>query len=206
MNNNPTTSTFNNNTNNNNNPSTNKNNINYDNDKPIIRPPPLIPFLEGTETTKEQMEKQLQIKKTIEIISESCLSKTLMVGVVGAGLGGAFGLISTSFALESTFLKTPEQILREEQMTSKEKIREYFKETKNRCVSMGKSFGAVGALYTIVECSLEKFRAKKDLKGSMIAGCVAGGLLASRAGPKAAVFGCATFSAFSLAIDWFTDY
>jgi hypothetical protein len=36
-----------------------------------------------------------------------------------------------------------------------------------------------------------------------MAGCVAGGLLTARAGPQAMVIGCAGFTAFSVAIDYF---
>lgn len=171
----------------------------------IIRPPPMSLFLEGADAA-EQIQKQLTIKKAIETMTESCLSKSVFAAVAGTVLGGAFGIISTSFTLESTLMKTPQQIIREEQMTSREKIREYFRETKTRSVSMAKSFGAVGALYSLFECTLEKVRAKKDVKGSLMAGCLSGAVLARKAGVGAMVFGCLSFSAFSGAIDYFTEY
>lgn len=37
----------------------------------------------------------------------------------------------------------------------------------------------------------------------MSAGCFTGGVLAAKAGPKAAAMGCAGFAAFSAAIDYF---
>ncbi|KAG2388030.1 hypothetical protein C9374_000880 [Naegleria lovaniensis] len=171
----------------------------------IIRPPPMSLFLEGADAA-EQIQKQLAIKKAMETMTESCLSKSAFAAVAGTVLGGAFGIISTSFTLESTLMKTPQQIIREEQMTSREKIREYFRETKTRSVSMAKSFGAVGALYSLFECSLEKVRAKKDVKGSLMAGCLSGAVLARKAGIGAMIFGCLSFSAFSGAIDYFTEY
>ena len=140
------------------------------------------------------------------MISESCITKSAFAGVAGCALGGVFGLISASFTLENSFAKTREQIIAEEKLTGREKVREYFRETKNRCVSMGKNFGQVGALYTIFECTLEKVRAKKDIQGSMIAGCLAGATLARNTGISGMAFGCATFSAFSGVIDWWTEY
>ncbi|EFC46217.1 predicted protein, partial [Naegleria gruberi] len=134
---------------------------------------------------------------------ESCVSKSAFAAVAGTVLGGAFGIISASFTLENTYMKTPQQIIREESMTGREKVREYFRETKNRCVSMGKSFGAVGALYSFFECSLEKVRGKKDVKGSLMAGCISGAVLARKAGIGPMILGCATFSAFSGAIDYY---
>lgn len=174
-------------------------------EKRTIRPPPLSLFLEGADAA-EQIQKQLAIKKALDTMTESCVSKSVFAAVAGTILGGAFGIISTSFTLEQTFMKTPQQIIKEEQMTSREKIREYFRETKTKCVTLGKSFGAVGALYSIFECSLEKVRGKKDIKGSLMAGCISGAILARKAGIGAMVFGCATFSAFSGAIDLFTEY
>jgi hypothetical protein len=59
----------------------------------------------------------------------------------------------------------------------------------------------VGGLYTLTECIIEKNRAKHDIPNAMMAGCVAGGLLACKGGPGAMLFGCGGFAAFSGAIE-----
>lgn len=92
-----------------------------------------------------------------------------------------------------------------------------------RSFSSAKNFGMVGALFGATECCIEgvftinrldlvgalliltcaKFRAKNDLKNSIAAGCLTGGILGSRAGPQAAAVGCAGFAAFSTAFDYY---
>lgn len=66
---------------------------------------------------------------------------------------------------------------------------------------LAKAFGGVGMLFSLFECSIEKFRAQHDMKNSMAAGCMAGGLLGARAGPQASAIGCVGFAAFSAVID-----
>lgn len=83
----------------------------------------------------------------------------------------------------------------------KEQIKRGFKDMGSRSYSSAKNFGKVGAIFSGVECCIEGFRAKNDLKNGVMAGCITGGALAAPAGPQAAAFGCAGFAAFSLAID-----
>lgn len=51
-----------------------------------------------------------------------------------------------------------------------------------------------------------QIRAKHDIYNAVYAGCAAGGLLASSAGPKAMCAGCVTFAAFSAFIDKMLDH
>ena len=51
-----------------------------------------------------------------------------------------------------------------------------------------------------------QIRAKHDIYNAVYAGCAAGGVLASSAGPKAACAGCVTFAAFSAFIDRMLDH
>jgi import inner membrane translocase subunit TIM22 len=51
-----------------------------------------------------------------------------------------------------------------------------------------------------------QIRAKHDIYNAVYAGCAAGGVLASSAGPKAACAGCVTFAAFSAFIDKMLDH
>ena len=54
-------------------------------------------------------------------------------------------------------------------------------------------------------CALQ-IRAKHDIYNVVYAGCAAGGVLASSAGPKAMCAGCVTFAAFSAFIDKMMDH
>ena len=58
-----------------------------------------------------------------------------------------------------------------------------------------------GGVYSTVECFLEKFRGKKDMRNAVASGFVTGALLAVRAGPKAMVIGGAGFAVFSAAME-----
>lgn len=50
--------------------------------------------------------------------------------------------------------------------------------------SWGKNFAMVTAVFSGVECAIEKTRAKKDIYNGVSAGCVTGAALAARAGPE----------------------
>nr|GEZ02344.1 mitochondrial import inner membrane translocase subunit TIM22-4-like [Tanacetum cinerariifolium] len=50
-----------------------------------------------------------------------------------------------------------------------------------------------------------KARAKHDMTNTVAAGCVTGGTLSAKGGPKAACIGCAGFAAFSVVIEKFLD-
>lgn len=64
----------------------------------------------------------------------------------------------------------------------------------------------MGALFAGSECVVEKMRAKHDMYNSVYAGCATGAVLAHSGGPKAMCIGCATFAAFSAAIDKFMGH
>lgn len=53
------------------------------------------------------------------------------------------------------------------------------------------------------QCMFETSRAKHDIYNHALAGCFSGAALAARQGPYAAAGGCATFAAFSTAIEHF---
>ena len=71
------------------------------------------------------------------------------------------------------------------------------------CRSYAKGFAAMGALFAGTECVIESYRAKHDGRNSIYAGCATGAILAHSGGPKAMCIGCASFAAFSAAIDRF---
>lgn len=83
----------------------------------------------------------------------------------------------------------------------KKQLTHGFKDMGARSWSTAKNFGAVGALFSGIECGIEGLRAKNDIGNGVAAGCMTGAILARNGGPQAAAIGCAGFAAFSAAID-----
>ncbi|RUS16086.1 mitochondrial import inner membrane translocase subunit tim22 [Endogone sp. FLAS-F59071] len=150
---------------------------------PIGRPPP------------SDMERQV---KMMHAVMESCPFKFATSGVIGFGLGAAFGLIMSSFEYSGPTLDT--EIVKQ---TTGQQIKSAFKDMGTRSYSMAKNFAVVGAIFSGTECIIESYRAKNDIYNGTTAGCITGGVLAARAGPQAAAFGCVGFAAFSAAIEWY---
>ncbi|KAL5483130.1 TIM22 [Sanghuangporus weigelae] len=170
--------------------------------------PPLAPvFLPGKEPlppgmTEEDRAQLMQAKKyqdLISIVPETCVFKTGMAGVAGFGLGAFFSLMSSSFAYEDPLLRSQAQV----NATTTQKARDIFKDMGKGMWRSGKGFGKVGALFAGLECAIESYRAKNDMVNPVVAGFIAGGILARNSGPKAALGGGAAFAAFSAAIDLF---
>ena len=137
-------------------------------------------------------------ERIIQSAMESCLAKSIISLGAGFALGGVFGLVLSSLDTTSHLQ------MQEQNLTTRQQIRQVGREMAQRSYSTAKNFAVVAAVYTGVECVIEGWRAKSDLQNSMYAGCVTGAVLAARAGgPKAAAAGCAGFAAFSTAIDWY---
>jgi mitochondrial import inner membrane translocase subunit TIM22 len=83
-------------------------------------------------------------------------------------------------------------------------LRETWQLMKEKSRSYSKGFASMGFLYSGTECLIEKYRARHDKWNATLAGCATGGLMAAPGGPKAMCFGCASFAAFSTAIEYFT--
>lgn len=138
--------------------------------------------------------------RSMQMLMESCPGKTVVSGVMGFALGGAFGLFMASMQYDTPLSSSPNA----QAITSlplRQQLRAGFKDLGSRSFSSAKNFGKVGAIFAGTECCIEGFRAKNDLKNGVMAGCITGGVLAAPAGPQAAALGCAGFAAFSLAID-----
>ncbi|KAI4269303.1 MAG: hypothetical protein L6R35_006696 [Caloplaca aegaea] len=116
---------------------------------------------------------------------ESCPGKTVMSGVMGFALGGAFGLFMSSMSYDTPVSPHGQQL---PDLPLKDQLRRGFRDMGNRSYSSAKNFG---------------YRAKSDWKNGVSAGCVTGGAIAAKAGPQAAAIGCVGFAAFSAAIDAF---
>lgn len=160
--------------------------------------------------TNEHMEKiQAQIaqqQKTSRFVqtalNESCITKTIFSGVAGGGFGALWGAFTATIDPVSFSRPMIPGIANPGfDPDAKFNFREFGKQTGSRMWFMAKAFGGVGMLFTAYECSVEKYRAQHDLMNSVLAGCMAGGTVAVRAGPKAMALGCAGFAAFSALID-----
>ncbi|KAF6260681.1 mitochondrial protein translocase family, partial [Scenedesmus sp. NREL 46B-D3] len=134
-----------------------------------------------------------------EDMMNNCGVKSVIAGVMGGALGVAFGVFTASLdtqgidAAPNGETKPTRVVLRETWVLMKEKSRGY-----------AKGFAGMGFLYSGTECLIEKYRAKHDNWNATLAGCATGGLMAAPGGPKAMCFGCASFAAFSTAIEYFT--
>lgn len=104
----------------------------------------------------------------------------------GVSVGSSGGVSSTATATASTATATAKQI---------------FKEMGSKTWKSAKGFGKVGALFAIFECPLEAYRGKHDHWNTAFAACMTGGTLGLNTGPQNALIGCASFAAFSLAIE-----
>lgn len=138
--------------------------------------------------------------KYMQMGMESCVGKTIMSGVMGAGLGGMFGLFMSSMRYDTPLTPQGAEIA---SLPIRQQLRQGLREMGRASYSSAKNFGMVGAIFSGTECCIEGFRAKNDLYNGVAAGCITGGALAAKAGPQAAAVGCAGFAAFSAAIDYY---
>ncbi|CUM56531.1 Mitochondrial import inner membrane translocase subunit TIM22 [Debaryomyces fabryi] len=158
--------------------------------------------LPGEQKTYSQMTPEEQAeegaKKMVELM-QSCPGKTVMAGVSGFFLGGFFGLFMASMSYDVPVGTSAVNSIRD--LPFKQQMKIQFSDMGKRTYSSAKNFGYIGMVYSGVECAIESLRAKHDIYNGVSAGCITGGGLAIRAGPQAALVGCAGFAAFSTAID-----
>lgn len=128
-------------------------------------------------------------------IWNNCAIRSVASGIMGGGLGLAMGL----------FLGSLDTHILDDEMTSKQKIVYQAKQMGRRSWSSCKTFAVMGLIFSAAECVVEKARAKHDIANTAVAGCVTGGALSARGGPKAACAGCAGFAAFSVVIEKFLE-
>eukprot|EP00879_Flechtneria_rotunda_P017427 GHRR01018260.1.p1 GENE.GHRR01018260.1~~GHRR01018260.1.p1 ORF type:complete len:172 (+),score=18.39 GHRR01018260.1:23-517(+) len=134
-----------------------------------------------------------------EDMMNNCGVKSVIAGTMGALLGVAFGVFTASLdtqGIDAAPLgetKPTRVVLKETWILMKDKSKSY-----------AKGFAGMGFLYSGTECLIEKYRAKHDKWNATLAGCATGGMMAAPGGTKAMCFGCASFAAFSTAIEYFT--
>ncbi|KAF8067340.1 TIM22-1 [Scenedesmus sp. PABB004] len=163
------------------------------------------PMLQTSLTRRFQGRFKPMVMPTYDLIMQedmmnNCGVRSVIAGVMGACLGVAFGVFTASLdtqGIDAAPLGEPAKptrvVLRETWMLMREKSRSY-----------AKGFGGMGLLYSGTECVIERYRARHDAWNATLAGCATGGLMATPGGPKAMCLGCASFAAFSTAIEYFT--
>jgi import inner membrane translocase subunit TIM22 len=139
-----------------------------------------------------------------EDLMNNCAVKATIAAVMGGLLGVAFGVFTASMDPSMAGAGIDAAPLAENNKTTRQVLRETAVLMRDKSVSYAKGFALMGAVYSSCECVIEKKRARHDFYNAPLAGCAAGGLMAAPGGAKAACFGCATFAAFSAAIEVFT--
>ncbi|MCD9642407.1 hypothetical protein HAX54_029214 [Datura stramonium] len=99
------------------------------------------------------------------------------------------------------FLGALDNPIMQEEMTTRQQIAYQAKQMGRRSWSSCKTFAVMGLVFSAAECTVEKVRAKHDMTNTAVAGCITGGTLSARGGPKAACAGCAGFATFSVLIE-----
>ncbi|PJF17961.1 hypothetical protein PSACC_02195 [Paramicrosporidium saccamoebae] len=119
---------------------------------------------------------------------------------MGFLFGGALGLFLSGMASTG-----PEAAMLGQQpaVGVKAQAKMILKEMGTRTWSSAKNFAYIAALFSGFECVVETYRAKHDMTNTLVAGCLTGGVLGAKSGPKSALLGCAGFAAFSAAIEHF---
>ncbi|KAF8052320.1 hypothetical protein N665_1572s0004 [Sinapis alba] len=125
----------------------------------------------------------------------NCAVKSVASGVMGGGLGLMMGL----------FLGALDNPIMHDTMTGRQQFVFTAKQMGQRSWSSCKTFAVMGLVFSAAECIVEKARAKHDTVNTAVAGCVTGGSMSARGGPKAACIGCAGFATFSVLIEKFFD-
>ncbi|KGN65851.1 mitochondrial import inner membrane translocase subunit TIM22-4 [Cucumis sativus] len=128
-------------------------------------------------------------------IWDNCAVRSVVSGVMGGGLGFFVGL----------FLASTDTSMVQDEMTARQQFVNTAKQMGRRSWGSAKSFAVMGLIFSAAECVVEKARAKHDMTNTIVAGCVTGGSISAKGGPKAACAGCAGFAAFSALIEKFLE-
>lgn len=71
--------------------------------------------------------------------------------------------------------------------------------------SNGRSWGAISGVYAGLQTAAKVLRNREDRFNSVVGACGSGAAFTAKAGPRAALQGCASFAALSYLIDMFTS-
>ena len=129
-----------------------------------------------------------------DVLFESCLVRGCFSCVAGFGLGALMGgFFHTMQPIDTTNL--------DDKLSTWKQVRQSYKGFGSSCLRSAKGFAKVGAVFSTVECFIERERGTKDIQNAVYGGCVTGAVLAFQAGPQAMAVGCAGFAAFSAIIE-----
>ncbi|KAJ2783984.1 Mitochondrial import inner membrane translocase subunit tim22 [Coemansia javaensis] len=127
-------------------------------------------------------------------VTDSCAFKAGFSGIAGFGIGALFGLMLSGIEFSSPV---------DTSASTRQQVKTVFRDMGAKSLSSAKNFAVMAAIYSGSECMIESYRARNDIYNSVAAGCITGGTLAMRTGPRGMAAGCAGFAAFSAAIDWY---
>nr|KAJ0221702.1 hypothetical protein LSAT_V11C200071820 [Lactuca sativa] len=157
-------------------------------------PPPPPPAANTNEAEKSTIE-PIRMPTIEEVrgqdIWNNCAVRSVASGVMGGGLGLAMGL----------FLGALDNPIMQDEMSGRQQFIYTAKQMGRRSWGSCKAFAVMGFIFSAAECA----RAKHDMTNTVAAGCVTGGAISAKGGPKAACVGCAGFAAFSVVIEKFLD-
>lgn len=149
-----------------------------------------------------RLEAPTQEQIASEDFMNNCVVRTILSAVLGSGMGVMFGIFMGTMDTGSAM----GGVVDYQNQTMRQAFKEMAKNTMAKSKSYAKGFAAMGALFAGSECVIESLRAKHDARNSIYAGCATGAILAHSGGPKAIGIGCASFAAFSAAIDRFMGH
>jgi import inner membrane translocase subunit TIM22 len=136
-------------------------------------------------------------------VMESCAVKAAMGTVGGWGMGILLGLFMGALGGEMSQNVYLMHKCGKEPPTAPilDQMRVSYRAVGKRALGMGASFATITAVFSGIECVVEKYRGKHDVVNGAVSGCAAGAALSAKSGPATACMGCVGFAAFSVAIE-----
>ncbi|KAF0701650.1 Aste57867_7931 [Aphanomyces stellatus] len=145
------------------------------------------------------------INKFIVESRESCVKQAMVSSVMGASMGVGLGVFLGTF--EGAHGELVGNNMREQLYHG---FRKSFIAGYDRSIYFSKQFVVVGAIYSGIECTIERERAVHDVYNTLLAGAASGGILggwAARQMPAKLLIhntakGAATFAAFAAVMEF----
>eukprot|EP01088_Endostelium_zonatum_P010467 TRINITY_DN23947_c0_g1_i1.p1 TRINITY_DN23947_c0_g1~~TRINITY_DN23947_c0_g1_i1.p1 ORF type:complete len:182 (-),score=47.68 TRINITY_DN23947_c0_g1_i1:12-557(-) len=138
-------------------------------------------------------------------LQENCLVTGVQSAVMGGGLGFLMGAFFSSIGDTShiqNYYGPDGKLLDKPKIPIWKQVGDGFKAAAKSGVFMGRGFAMFGGVFSVINCMIEKKRARSDLYNSLYAGCITGGLLAAGGGPGTMALSCAGIGAFSVGMDY----
>ena len=127
--------------------------------------------------------------KALRSFVAQALGRPPLLGFLFGGFLGLFlsGMGPTSYELRTASASVNAPL-------TKESVKSIFKDMGSKTLSSAKNLGKIAALFSIIECVIEGYRAKHDLYNTGIAGCASGAILG--ASGKSSILHYLLFSLF----------